>query len=180
MKWSIHQLEMYEGQVIPIDQTIDLASLKDRAKDVRDVSPVRVTGTLQVEDEIASFTLHLEGELTVPCTRTWEDAQWPFALDSFEQFSWNEWKADPEEGIQEVSEHYLDLRPTLEDIIIVSIPMQVYSEKAKELSFAEGQGWTYMTKDVYEELLAEAEEEEQSVDPRLAKLAKLLDSDQDK
>ncbi len=177
MKWSVHQLEMYEGQVIPIDQTIQLDSLMERTNEVREVGPVRVTGSLEVEDEIASFQLHLEGQLIVPCTRTWKDAKWPFALDSFEQFSWNEWKADSEEGIYEVKDNTLDLRPVLEEIIIVSIPMQVYSEEAEDLSFAEGDGWTYMTDDVYQEQLAEAEE---PVDPRLANLKKLLDSDQDK
>ena len=176
MKWSIHELQKQNEEYVTIDETIRLDSLVQRVDTIRAISDVRLHGTCHVQENEMTFQLTVEGTATVPCARTWKDAYWNFSLDLFEQFSWDEQVLATNELVHRVERNTIDLRPVLEEIVLVSLPLQVYSEEAADLSYVEGKGWTYMTDDRYE---AEREEEEPKVDPRLAGLAKLFQSDSD-
>lgn len=175
MKWSIHQLRKHRGDRVPLDQVIDLKSIIQRDDSIRAIGPIRLTGYAEIEKDCIDLQIHIEGEVTVPCARTWEDAAWSFALDTFERFSWEEDLLQRDETIHPVEQNTVDVRTILEDLIIVSIPLQVYAEGAEDLTYKEGKGWTYMLAEEPEEAI----EEEQKVDPRLAALAKLLQSDEE-
>lgn len=173
MKWSIHQLRKNRENRVEIDEMIDLSSVIERDESIRAISPVHLTGYYEMKRNRIDFFLRIEGEVTVPCARTWEDAKWPFALDTFEQFSWDEHLLSEDETVIAVEQNIVDAKPILEEILIVSIPLQVYSEDAEDFSIQEGKGWSFSAEDPEEEETVD----EPKIDPRLAGLAQLLNKE---
>ena len=55
----------------------------------------------------------LEGTMTLPCARTWEDVAFPFSIESIERFSWNETELATDDEIHQVSGDFVDLDPSL-------------------------------------------------------------------
>lgn len=173
MKWSIHQLQRYRQEDMPFDEMVNLESVIKRNPEIRGIDPVRVSGTCKIDSYEVECDLHLEGTMTLPCARTWEDVRFPFTIDSTETFSWDEFAVhDDEEEVHVVEGEFVELDPVLEELILLEIPMQVYSEEAKNMTHAKGTGWAYMTDETYDE---QQEESKPKVDPRLAGLANFFD-----
>lgn len=173
MKWSIHQLQRYRQGDMPFDEMVNLESVKKRNPEIRGIAPVHVAGKCKIGSFDIECNFRLEGTMTLPCARTWEDVQFPFTIESTETFSWDvdELSIDDEE-IHLVEGDFIELNPVLEELILLEIPLQVYSEQAKELEKVEGKGWLYTTDEAYN---AELEERKPKVDPRLAGLADFFD-----
>ena len=66
----------------------------------------------------------------------------------------------------------LILTPVFEELVLLELPLQVFSEEAKDMNTAEGKGWSFATDEEYN---ARLQDEETKVDPRLAGLANLFD-----
>lgn len=174
MKWSIHQLSKFRRDGMPIDLMVQLDEVKERNKDIRQVSPIHITGLCTFSASQMTCHLHLSGELTLPCARTWEDVVYPLSIDTIEIFSWmdEDMRGDEDsEDIHYLEDEVVDLQPILEELLLLSVPMQVFKEGSEERS-REGKGWTYQTDE--EQLLLE-KNDEPKVDPRLADLAKFFD-----
>lgn len=177
MKWSIHQLQRYRKGAMPLDETVDLESIKQRNPEIREITPVHVTGSCTIGAKKLTCHFRLAGTLTLPCARTWEDVAFPFSIESDEEFSWDEAIYSMDDEIHPVIGEVIDPTPLLEELILLEIPLQVFSEQADEMKHAEGKGWSYSTDEEYNATLRK--EMETKVDPRLAGLAKLFES-QDK
>ncbi len=173
MKWSIHQLQRYRQGDMPFDEMVDLESVKKRNPEIRGIDPVRVSGTCKIDSFEIECDFRLEGTMTLPCARTWEDVRFPFTIESTEVFNWDEYSIhEDEEEVHSVEGEFIELDPVLEELILLEIPLQVYSEQAEDMTEAEGDGWSYMTDEAYDEKVEESKPE---VDPRLAGLANLFD-----
>lgn len=168
MKWSIHQLQRYRQGDMPFDEMVNLDSVKKRNPEIRDIALVHVTGKCTIGSSKIDCQFRLEGTMTLPCARTWEDVQFPFTVESTESFSWDEDKLLEDDETHRVEGDFIELNPVLEDLILLEIPLQVYSEQAEGVERVEGKGWLYTTDEVYDAELAERKPE---VDPRLAGLA---------
>lgn len=114
--------------------------------------------------------------MTLPCARTWEDVEYPFSIESFEQFSWDDETLRLDDEIHPVDAELIDFTPVLEELVLLEIPLQVFCENADEMQQVEGKGWSYMTD---EELEAQRLEAKKQVDPRLAGLANFFDTDKE-
>ncbi|WP_413365320.1 YceD family protein [Lysinibacillus sp. 3P01SB] len=173
MKWSIHQLSKYRQNGMPIDAEVQLDEVMKRNSDIRDISPVHVKGlcTFGASQMTCQFTL--EATLTLPCARTWEDVEYPIKVDTVEIFSWIDEDKRGDEGgdIHYIDGEVIDLKPVLEELILLEIPMQVFKENT-EGQVQGGKDWSYSTD---EEVLAKREADEPKLDPRLAALAKYFD-----
>lgn len=168
MKWSIHQLQRYRQGDMPFDEMVNLDSVKKRNPEIRDIAPVHMTGKCKISATKIDCTFRLEGTMTLPCARTWEDVQFPFTIESTETFSWDEDEFSEHDEIHRVEGDFIELDPVLEELILLEIPLQVYSEQAEDVEKVEGRGWSYTTDEAYE---TELEERKPKVDPRLAGLA---------
>ncbi|TDL35139.1 DUF177 domain-containing protein [Jeotgalibacillus sp. S-D1] len=177
MKWSIIQLQKFRNEAFPIDETIELQELPKRNSEIRNVSPVQVTGRADISSAKITFHLHIEATLTLPCARTLVDVPYPVSLDTTETFLLNPSYA--EEGYEEET-HLLEgdvinLKPIIEEILILQIPLQVFSDKAmEEEGMLNGNGWEVLSEEELELEREKEQSEQPKTDPRLADLAKFF------
>ncbi|PYZ97910.1 hypothetical protein CR205_04760 [Alteribacter lacisalsi] len=166
MKWSIQQLLSYKHNGLHIDESVDVSELQKRDREIRQISPVHVTGEAAFTSNAVTFELRIEGEMTLPCARTLNDVKYPFSIEANEIFKLEEW-ADFEEteDVHELEDNTVDLLPYVKERILLEKPMQVFSGKEDGPAPAQGKDW---------ELVSE-EEQQKKVDPRLKKLEKFFD-----
>ncbi|MGD7043576.1 YceD family protein [Jeotgalibacillus proteolyticus] len=179
MKWSIIQLQKFRNEAFPIDETIELIELPKRDSEIRDVSPVHVTGRADISSSKITFHLHIEAILTLPCARTLVDVPYPVSVDTTETFLLNSSHME-EDGLHE-EVHFLDgevvnLESVIEEILILQVPLQVFSDKAMEdEGMLNGKGWEVVSEEELEEEREKEQNEQPKKDPRLADLAKFFD-----
>jgi uncharacterized protein len=169
VKWHIHQLKKYLHKPLDIDEVIEVSELKKKNHEIRDVSPVQVTGRADVSSDRATFHLHLTGTLVLPCSRTLVDVELPFDITTTEHFLLQPAEYEVDEDLHEPQGEVIDLLPVIEENILLEIPMQIFAENPdKEKSAPQaGKDWQVIT-----EL-----ENEEKVDPRLAGLANFFEKD---
>ncbi|WP_062105174.1 YceD family protein [Bacillus niameyensis] len=175
MKWTVAQLQKFRNQNVNIDQTVDVSeNLLKRDPEIRAVTPIQVTGTMDVNREKVEFHLHLTGTLTLPCARTLVDTEYPIDIHSSEVFLLmpdDRKLDDDEEDIHEPIRGVVDLNPVIEELLIVEVPLQVFSDEALKEDVQTGKDWTVMTEEQYQ---LEKQNAEKPIDPRLAGLKDVL------
>ncbi|MGG3451430.1 YceD family protein [Domibacillus aminovorans] len=176
MKWSIIQLQKYRDRGLEIDEMVDLTELTTLDNDIRRISPVHVTGRVDIRHDQVVFNVKATGEMIVPCSRTLVDVPYPFDIALTERFL-----LKPEEGESYETDdvhlpegNVIDFRPFLEEAIILEVPLQIFSEEADKHVVQSGKDWTFYEKE--EEL---PEKEKPAVDPRLAGLQNFFTSDEE-
>ena len=173
MKWSIHQLSKFRKDGMPIDTYVELGDLNSRNSDIRNVSPVHVKGLCTFGASQMTCQLTISATLTLPCARTWEDVEYPVNIETVEVFSWisAENRNDEDGDIQFIDGDVIDMKPVLEELILLEIPMQVFKENT-EGQVQGGGFWSYTTD---EDVEIQRKNDEPKLDPRLAALAKYFD-----
>jgi uncharacterized protein len=166
LKWSIYQLNKLQNKGLTIDETIDLSELKEVDPAIRDISLVHVSGRADLSSTKATFHLTIDGHMILPCSRTLVDVKYPFHIQTTETmlFNTDEHETD-DENVHPIQGETVDLLPVIKEIILLEVPMQVFSENADENALTSGQGW---------EVITEKEKKDQ-IDPRLAGLAKFFE-----
>jgi uncharacterized protein len=166
LKWSIHQLHQLQHKGLTIDEITDVSELKQLDSSIREISPVRVSGRVDVSAKKFTFHLTIEGTMVLPCSRTLVDVSYPFSIESTETFFLNDYDVTDEDS-HHVQGEMIDLLPIVKELILLEIPMQIFSDKADHEDAApqSGKGW---------EVISE-EQHRQKVDPRLAGLAKFFE-----
>lgn len=171
LKWTIQQLNQYRHKGLPIDETIDLSELKRSKNDIRDLSPVHVSGKAEFSGNKITFDLHIKTVLVLPCARTLVDVEHPIDLKVREVFDLNpsEYAEEDDEEVHPVFGETLDLTPFIRENILLEIPMQVFSKEAQveKAPPQAGEDWEVLTE----------EEKRQQIDPRLADLKKFFEND---
>lgn len=173
MKWSIHQLSKFRKDGMPLDTFVQLDDVKTRNVDIRNVSPVHVKGLCTFGASQMTCQLTISATLTLPCARTWEDVEYPVMIETVEVFSWVEEqnRGDVDSEIHYIIGDVVDMKPVLEELILLEVPMQVFKENT-EGQVQGGKGWNYSTDEDVEKA---KEVDEPKLDPRLADLAKYFD-----
>lgn len=181
MKWTVIQLQKFRENGMEIDETVNVAQeLKLRDPEIRDVTPVHVTGRADINSQKVTFQLRLTGSFTLPCSRTLADVQYPFDIRTMETFLLkpSEYDLSGTEELHELQGDVVDLLPIVFELLLLEVPMQVFCEDAKEQEgLSQGKGWEVKTED---QLMQEQKQEKQKIDPRLAGLAQLLENNQEK
>ncbi|WP_456275601.1 YceD family protein [Bacillus sp. AK128] len=169
MKWHVHQLKKFQHKPLLIDETVDASELKRINHEIRNVSPVIVTGKVDVSSDKATFHLELKGTLVLPCSRTLVDVELPFDITTTEHFLLQPVDYEVDEEFHKPEGDVVDLLPVIMENILLEIPMQVFAENPNKEESApqSGKDWQVIT-----EL-----EKEEKVDPRLAGLAKFFKED---
>lgn len=170
MKWTITQLQKYRAKGLVLDESIDVSDIKEADKQIRDVSPIHVTGRVDINATNITFHIHLTGVLTLPCARTFVDVRHPFDIETTETFLLNDDLSDLDnEFYTVVKGDVIDLAPVIRENLLLEVPMQVFCEDAHPEGAApqSGNDWSVVTE----------EAQEKKIDPRLAGLAKFFDND---
>ncbi|VEI32544.1 Uncharacterized ACR, COG1399 [Listeria grayi] len=176
MKWSMIQLRKQPENLLEIDEKVDLEEfLKANNPDVRKATPVHVTGNLQVSQDSVTATLRLQGEWTLPCARTLVDVQVPYDIHSIESFTKSTAQL-LDESWHLMEQDIVELTPVVEELLLVEIPMQVFSSDADSETLPKGKEWELQTE---EQNLAAKEQAAPKVDPRLAGLAQFFDEEKE-
>ncbi|ANB58809.1 hypothetical protein GFC29_287 [Anoxybacillus sp. B7M1] len=167
MKWSIHQLHQLQAKGLVMDEMVDVSDLKQMEPSIRDISPVRVKGRADIGATKFTFHLTIEGTMVLPCSRTLVDVSYPFAIHTTETFFLNDYDVHPDEETHLVQGDAVDLLPIVKELILLEIPMQIFSEQENIQDGApqSGAGWEVITE----------EQAKNKIDPRLAGLAKFFD-----
>jgi uncharacterized protein len=173
MKMAIQQLQKHRKDGMPLDEIVRLDAAKKRNSDIREISPMHLTGHCTIGSQQITCNIRLEGKLVLPCARTWEDVDFPIDIESVEIFSWSEKdRGSKEDNVHFVEAETIDLQPILEELILLEIPIQVFKEDADQAVIEGGEDWSYSTD---EQVEAEKEAAPPKPDPRLADLAKYFD-----
>ncbi|WP_445661402.1 YceD family protein [Bacillus sp. FSL K6-3431] len=177
MKWTVTELQKFRDSKLKMDEIIDVAKeLKQTDPEIRDMSPVHVTGRVDIDSQKAIFHIHLSGTMVLPCSRTLVDVDYPIDVNAMETFLLN----PLDKNLDETNQYYvaeagmIDLQPVIEELLLLEIPMQIFAEDVEnDHSLPQGKGWELMTEEQLEN------ERENKIDPRLAGLADLFKSEKE-
>lgn len=179
MKWSIQELRKKNEAVVHIDETMDVkTSLLARDDEIIDVSPIHVQGNLVIEDSDFFLNANVTCEVTLPSSRSLTPVTVPLDFDFQEIYMTPEQDCNRPESLQDeivfvLEKDLIDITEAVEDNLLLNLPIQVLSpeEEAGE-DLPMGQGWEVILESDYEEQKKRTQEE--TVDPRLAKLSTLF------
>ena len=155
-----------------IDEIVDVTDIKERDPQIRDVSPIKVTGRADIGSTKVTFHLHLSGKFILPCSRTLVDVNYPIDIETTETFLFKtagiEYDGD---DVTIVEGDVVDLLPVIKENLLLEIPMQVFCEdvNSEEAAPQSGNDWTVISE----------EENKQKVDPRFAKLADFFENNKE-
>lgn len=138
---------------IPVDSVFDIPKDYLKNTDMRDISPVKVTGYVSNNEEEYELNINVSGEMILPCARTLKDVKYPFSIDIIEPIGENN------ENSLEIVQNSIDIFPIIWQYILMDVPLRVLHPDAKDFHI-EGEGWHLITEDDKKEV----------IDPRLAKL----------
>lgn len=172
MKFSVKKIKAdVDNGPISFEQRVDVAELLNLPNnEIRKIDSVDVYGMCVVENNEIVFDYTIAGEMVLPCARTLVDVTYPFRFRATEIFTTKHMEANEEEEIHFVEDDIIDLKPYILETILLQKPYRVFSD---EKVIEDGEGWSFYTEDSF------AEKEKKKIDPRLAKLQKLLDDDDD-
>ncbi|MGY3778862.1 YceD family protein [Isobaculum melis] len=183
MKWSLVQLQRYQNEPLIFTETIDLKEqLMKREKELLDVSPITVEGTVLVESQQIIVDLFVTVDLTLPSARSLDPVVYPMGIRVNEVYvpknsKRSETIEDEDNSIIYLEKDVIDLYEAVEDGILLHIPLQVFAEGEEELEMPSGNDWEVISQSDYEARMKE--KQESKIDPRLAGLADLLSSEEE-
>ena len=182
MKWSIGELRRYKEEALNFSETIDVNdALTARDNEVLAVTPVTVEGILSVGKNEYILHYRLKTIVTVPSARSLEPVDLPLDLSVDEVFmtreQWSSMEEERDEEILVLDNDTIDLTNSIEDNILLAIPLQVFTEEElKSSDMPKGNDWEVISEEAY---LQKKEESAETIDPRLAKLSELFNESED-
>lgn len=161
MKWSIRELTQNRNKEVHFNEELEFTK-KDFAtiERLRKVNSINVDGSwFYNEHEGRVYAdIHVTGEAIVACSITLEDLPLEIDISTSEIFSFEE---DDESADYFIDDNIVDLMPIVEQLIVMAIPMKFAKEGVE---YPSGKDWEVLSE---EDLIYE---EDDSIDPRLAKL----------
>lgn len=177
MKWSLLELQKYRNEPLIFSEEIDLKeSIMVRESEILDISPVTVKGTLIVQDEIIA-RLEISLVITLPSSRSLKPVSVPMLIEANELYvpkDVTDFAEDEKnETVIYLDKDQIDLTETVEDSILLNLPMQVFTPEEEESDeLPSGNDWEVISQEMYEVRIEE--QKTRNVDPRLAGLADLF------
>lgn len=185
MKWSLLELNKFKDEPLVFTETIDVShQLSEREPSILGASPVNISGTISVSQNEYIADFEIETNLTLASTRSLEAVPYPTKLAITEiymtsaQFEKQKDKIAADELVMILEKDLIDLTEAVEDHLLLSLPLQVLTETEQQSEAnLVGNDWELMSEDAYYN--ERQQQEQQNIDPRLAKLSALLDNNKD-
>ncbi|NLC94725.1 MAG: DUF177 domain-containing protein [Bacilli bacterium] len=168
MKYYINQLIKEGTEPFEINETVDFSEVAQTHREIRRISPVKITGTGKLSGTEVIFDLHISCDVVLPCALTLDDVNYHMEIDTIEYFTFKEdaKEEDYDFDMNIVKGPVIELAPVIWQNIVVNIPLRVVSEHAYEKIKKEGADYKIFTEEEFEK--------EKSIDPRFAILKDLL------
>lgn len=166
MKWRRYWLIKPQNTQFDFDEALTFPQeMFYNLSRINGLKDVRVTGHGHYFDAEGRLyvDVHIKGTMIVPCAISLEDTDYPFEIDETEIFAF--YKPNDDEDVIEAKKDTADLTPVVWQEIMMAVPMRVVKEGAEEKMQREGNGWR-----VLDESELVQDDEEDPIDPRLAKL----------
>ncbi|MCW3777639.1 DNA-binding protein [Lactobacillus sp. PFC-70] len=183
MKWSLTELRKnHRNDPLQFEETLDLkADLMERyGEEVLDLSPVKVQGMVSVVNGDVAVDARVKADLTVPSSRSLTPVDLPVDFRMTEYYVSDAaatQRFEKADVVMVVPDDLIDFDKAVGDNIILQIPMHILSDAEQQgAAMPEGQDWQVVS----EADLDKVEAENQSVDPRLAKLKDFFPDQDDK
>ena len=184
MKWSIQELNKFKEKGIDFNEELNLKdNLMARDSDIIDVAPLHVSGHLAINNTEYIIYGKVQVSITVPSTRSLEPVEVPLSFDfdevymTKEQFA-NRTSSDQDDFIMILEKDYIDLDAVVEDYVLLNIPSHILSdEELNAEDLPSGHDWEVISEDEYMKRVNEQAEE--TINPQMAKLKSLLNSQDD-
>lgn len=127
---------------------------------------MHITGRADIDSSKVSFHLKIRGHLVLPCSRTLVDVNYPIDVETTETFLLKGLDYETDEEVHQVKGDVIDLKPVLQEILLLEVPIQVFCDEgsSEEGAPQSGKDWEVIH-----------EQKKDKIDPRLAGLAKLFD-----
>jgi uncharacterized protein len=153
---------LIQGQVdlLYIDNEIEIPKDLLNGTEIKDISKVKVIGTISENGESYDLDLHIKCNLTLTCSVSLKDVDYPIDIKTNEIISQT---GENLEDFCKIINNSIDLVPIIWQNILVEVPIRVVSPDIEEENIY-GDGWKFITK----------EEENKEIDPRLSKLKDFL------
>lgn len=181
MKWSLLELRKYQETPLTFRETFDLKEeLMKRDNLIVDVAPVAVEGFVSIDKKGYLIHYTVQTTLTVPSTRSLMPVELPMNFTVNELFMTKEQyqltkEQSPTEEILLIEDGKLDLTVSIEDNILLAIPMRVLTKEEEQATdLPKGTDWEVISEEEYER--RKLEDAATKIDPRLAKLSEFFDS----
>ena len=161
LKWNLQWIVKHHGK-FDFEEGITFPSeVFDQYTQINDLKDIIVSGTgnLDSNDRRLYVDLNIKGTMILPCALTLEDVDYPFDIDSTEVFSFE--KPDPLEDVHEAKKNVVDLTSVVFSNIMLEVPMRIVKDDANIKE--SGKGWKILDGH-------SSEQNEEYIDPRLAKL----------
>lgn len=162
MKWNLQWIVKQKDGCFNFDETLTFPSdMFHNLSQINGLKDINVTGQgrLDMKNRQLYVDFTVKGQMILPCAVSLEDVDYPFSIDSSVVFAF--YKPSEDEDVVEVKKNLVDLTPVVFQEIMMEVPMRVVKEGATLKTT--GNGWKVMNED-------DMQEEEEYVDPRLAKL----------
>lgn len=166
MKWSLLELNKYKEEPLVFSETLHLKEeLLQRDDTLLDVSPIKVEGLLAVNK--SEYLLHytIQVTVTVPSSRSLEPVALPMQITVDEVFMTKEQMDTRDErfAAEEIillDKPTIDLDESVEDNILLSIPIQVLTEEEQNSQeMPSGNDWEVISEEAYLESKQKAAEQ---------------------
>ena len=153
---------LIQGQVdlLYIDNEIEIPKDLLNGTEIKDISKVKVIGTISENGESYDLDLHIKCNLTLTCSVSLKDVDYPIDIKTNEIISQT---GENLEDFCKIINNSIDLVPIIWQNILVEVPIRIVSPDIEEENIY-GDGWKFITK----------EEENKEIDPRLEKLKDFL------
>ncbi|SDJ03838.1 uncharacterized protein SAMN04490247_0604 [Salimicrobium halophilum] len=171
MKFPIQKVKQAGEKPFFFEGEVDLSTLEEAKNDIRQISPVEVTGQAEMKGEEIIVSMTIKGEMILPCARTLADVPYAFQIEADEYFNTSQYYTEEDDSeVHPLGGEVLDLTPYIKENVLLEVPYRVFAENPENTPPQEGKGWG---------VVDEKPQTEEKVDPRLAKLESLLDNEED-
>lgn len=181
MKWSLNELKRYLNEPFVFNDEVDIKeTLLKRESEILDVSPIHLDGILTVNDDELILHMNVSLQLTLPSARSLKPVLFPMEFVINEVYipksASNETAAREDEVVIYLENDWIDLAESIEDTILINLPLQVFTEEEKEAQdMPSGNNWKVISEEDY---YSKEKESEDAVDPRFANLKDFFKDDE--
>lgn len=181
MKWALAELNKFRNSQVTFNESLDLTeSLQKREPSILGLDKVLVEGFIQVDSNayLAHFTVNTV--ITLPSSRSLEPVFVPLSLMIDEEYMTEaqlnalvDATEEDKQLIMPLEKDMIDLTEAVEDYILLNLPLQVLTEEEKSTTeLPKGDFWQVLSEEDLK--VAQVQESEDKIDPRLAKLSELF------
>ena len=184
MKWSLNELQKYRNEPLVFSETVDLKKpLMNREKELMDVSPINLEGTLIVHEKEILLHMVVSLNVTLPSARSLKPVLFPMSIGIDEIYippsATPGSKIDnEEETVILLDKDMIYLSEAITDAVLLNLPLQVFTQEEEEgQKMPSGNDWLVVSEDEY---ISDLEtQKSETEDPRFAGLKDLFKDESD-